>query len=145
MRSATFSRGGGQTARPIGVWILTICAALFAGILPLIGSLAAVFVFPEMGMSTPLMLVAAGLSLAIFGSAVGAWQGSDGARLALVVLITLFYLLLSITNFYNATNDFLPADVQRKAAMTGIRSLLWIPLYLWYFLRAKTVAWYQPY
>lgn len=146
MRSATFSRGGERDPRPLGVWILTACAAIFAGLLPLIGSLAAVFLFrEELGMSTPLMLVTAVLSLAIFGSAFATWQGNDTARLALVALVVLFYLLLAITNFYNATNDFLAADVQRKSAMTGIRSLLWIPLYLWYFLRAKTVAWFQPY
>lgn len=145
MRSATFSRGGEQPSRPLGVTILTLCAALFAGLIPLILSLATIFVFPELGASTPLMLVSAGLSLAVFGAAVATWQGNDTARLALVGLVTVFYLTLAITNFYTATNDVVDTATQRKAMITGVRSLLWIPLYLWYFLRAKTVAWFQPY
>lgn len=145
MRSATFSRGSGQASRPLGVTILTICAALFAGLIPLVLSLATVFVFPELGVSTPLMLVTAVLSLAVFGTAVATWQGNDTARLALLALVTVFYLTLAITNFYTATNDLVDSATQRKAMITGVRSLLWIPLYLWYFLRAKTVAWFQPY
>lgn len=145
MRSATFSRDGGQTSRPLGVTILTICAALFAGLLPLTLALGSIFVFPELGVSAPLMFATAALSLAIFGAAVATWQGNDTGRLALLALVTVFYLILAISNFYTATSDVVDSATQRKAMITGVRSLLWIPLYLWYFLRAKTVAWFQPY
>lgn len=143
MRSAVYTHNHSQEPRPLGVWVLTVCAAVFAGILPLLGSLAYMLI-PDLGGNMLLMLVTAGLSIAVLGAAVGAWQGNDTARLALVGLASLFYLLLAITNFYTATSDFVVEDVQRKALMTGIRSLLWIPLYVWYFLRAKTVRWYRP-
>lgn len=143
MRSAVYSRAVAQAPRPRGVWILTVCAAIFAGLLPLFGSLAVVFVFPEVGGSVPLMLATAALSLAVFGAAVGAWQGSDNARLALLVFVVLFYTLLAITNFYTATSDVVLPDTRWQATKAGWRSIAWIPLYLWYFLRADTVAWYR--
>ena len=136
MRNATFDGVGTRRPRPLGVWILTICAALFTGVLPLVVVLAS----PDLPSSA---LISAGLGLGIIVAAIGAWQGKDQARIALLVLVVLYYVLLAFSNYQLARSDFVDPEIRSRATTVGVRSLLWIPIYLWYFLRPKTRAWYR--
>lgn len=135
MRNATYGRTVPRGARPLGVWILTGFAIVYAGIVPIIN----VFLIPDPNILT---MLAAGLGIAVIGAAIGAWQGSDRARLVFMVLMLVYYGLLAYSTFA-VVGEAIEASVRSRYLRVGIRSLLWIPIYLWYFLRPKTLAWYR--
>jgi hypothetical protein len=126
------------------VWILTICAAVFAGVLPIISAVVIFAAREQLATpgTVPIALLSAALGAGIIGAAVSTWRGSNTSRLVLLVLVVMFYALLAWSNWTTATSP-LPEVVQQRFKVTAMRSLLWIPLYLWYFLRPTTVAWYR--
>lgn len=144
LNTMSFGRTETRGPRPRGVWILTICAAVFAGVLPILGSLA-VFAAREQ-LDTPgtvqIALLSASLGASIIGAAIAAWRGSNTGRLVLLGLVVAFYALLAWSNYTTATSPLIPGDLQQRYMTVAVRSLLWIPVYLWYFLRTPTRRWY---
>ena len=131
-------------ARPIGVWLMTIFDALVAGVFPLLTAFVVLDRGVEMvpgGTITALLL--AGIGLGVIGAAIGAWQGSDRARIALLALVVLFYSLNMLANFRLITADWVPSDTQTRALATLVRAIFWVALNVWYFLRPQTRAWYR--
>jgi hypothetical protein len=93
-----------QHRRPVGVWIATIWAGLFAGLFPL--GLVLFFYFgPAKGsemMSGFQLALSLSLGVAIIASAVGAWRGVPQARYTLVALVAIHYALLAYQNYQMA-------------------------------------------
>lgn len=133
-----------RVSRPVGVWLLTIFDGLVAGVIPLLTVFAVlgngVEILPG-GTMTAILL--AGIGIGVIGAAVGAWQGSDRARIALLALIAIFYGLNMLANFRIATADWVPQDAQVRALATLVRSIFWVAINYWYFLRPQTRAWYR--
>jgi RsiW-degrading membrane proteinase PrsW (M82 family) len=90
--------------RPVGVWIATLWAGLFAGLFPLV--LVLFFYFGPAGgsevMSGTRLALSLALAVGIVAFAVGAWRGVPQARYALVALVVLHYGLLAYQNYQMA-------------------------------------------
>jgi hypothetical protein len=131
--------------RPVGVWLLTICNALFAGVFPIIT--AAVLM---LGL-TPVTLPGGILSGLLFGllgaaviaAAIGSWQGSDRARKALIGLVTAYYLLTSLNNLAVLLMGYAPPALQAQVGATIFRAIFWTAITIWYFSRPRVRDWFQ--
>jgi hypothetical protein len=101
--------------RPVGVWIATVYAGLFAGVLPL-----AVVAFLAFGPGN-LPFVVSGLDLAIAAllgmcitaSAIGAWRGSSTSRYILVLLVVIHYGLMAYKNYVLADAEMIGGGLPR--------------------------------
>ncbi len=137
-------RRAGRGPRPRGVRVLAICAAIFAGVLPIISAVVIFAARNQLATSgtVPTSLLSAALGVGIVGAAVATWRGSNTGRIVLLALVVTFYVLLAWSN-WTAASSSVPEAIQRRSMFTAGRSLLWVLLYLWYFLRPTTVAWYR--
>lgn len=137
----TMQRNAGT--RPLGVTILAVLDSIMAGVFPLIMAFAA------MGDSTGIpggagsAMMLALIGIGVIGCAIGTWQGSNRARIALLVLVTIFYALNILAGVSLATADFIEADAQTRAWATVARGVFWLALNYWYFLRPQTRAWFK--
>ena len=132
--------------RPTGVWILTIYAAIFAGIFPLVAVIA-LFVTgkgqAELGM-TPIHLISSiGLAMGIIASAIGAWKGSQKAKMILLILITIHYLLIGLNNAYMLWSGLIPKQFQARVIGRVLRGLFYPAIYIWYFRKPSTQEFYS--
>lgn len=135
-----------KSNRPNGVWILTIYAIVFAGVLPIIATVYLMVsgVSPtEFGSSTTSLIVGILLGIGVIVSAIGAWKGNNKARIALMILITLHYVLIAINNanILSAPNT-IPSELQARMRGRVFRGFLYPAIYIWYFLRAETRKFY---
>lgn len=136
-----------EPERPLGVWLLTIYYGLFAGLLPLVAVL--LFFFGGEGQAAPGLswldlALSVSLSVGIMAAAVGAWRGSNRARIALVLLLILHYGLLVVNNFALSTMEGLDDSTRMSAVARGIRYLFHIGVNVWYFfLSERPKAFYQ--
>jgi hypothetical protein len=134
-----------RVTRPRGVWILTIWAGLFGGLLP-VASVIFFYFSPEAQaayeMSLLVLLLSVLLGLAILAAAVGAWWGNNRARIALVVLITIHYGLLAFNNISLISSGVSLGTAEAEAWGRALRSLITIGIYLWYFLGERPRAYY---
>ena len=99
--SSRSSQHAGHSARPLGVWLATGYAIVFAAFMPLFTHLWALTFPPNSGFEeiTPFHLfLTAGISLLITAVAVLAWRGHNHARITLVIIITLYYWLIAFEN-----------------------------------------------
>lgn len=93
-----------ETKRPVGVWISTIWAGLFAGLFP-VGLVLFFYFGPAKGsemMSGFRLLLSLSLGVGIVASAIGAWRGFSVARYALVILVAVHCLLIAYQNYQMA-------------------------------------------
>jgi len=132
-----------RAPRPLGVWLLTILNILIAGVLPLLSAVAvlggnAAVPGPEL---TALLL--AGLGIGVIGASIGTWQGSDSARIVLLGLLLLFHGLNVLGLFLGLSAEGIPEREQTRAFAGMFRSVFWVAINLWYFLRPKTRAWFR--
>jgi hypothetical protein len=131
-----------RASRPIGVWILTVYALLFAGIAPLLLSL---FLLVS-GNSTEngiRIFFSLSLSTGIVISAIGAWQGRENARKSLLVLITLNYVLIAINNYIMINSGQAPEEAQTQFWGPVLRGVLYPAIYIGYFNKDTTKEFYH--
>lgn len=140
---ATTYRSAAADRRPLGVWLVTIFDALFAGVVPFLAAFAALGGSSALPGGAALALPLAALSIGVVGAAVGTWQRSNRARIALLALMTLFYVLNIFASAYVATADFVPGAAQTKAWASVARGIFWLALNYWYWLRPATRAWFR--
>jgi len=127
--------------RPIGVWILSIYAIIFAGILPLL----ALFAIKRSGFNLSVFeaLFPIILAIGIIVSSIGTWQGSNKARISLMVLITVHYVLIAINNTSLLVSGSVRSDVQPQMIGRIIRGIFYPATYIWYFRRPTTMLFYS--
>jgi hypothetical protein len=142
MRPITAAPLASAQRRPVGVWLLTIANALVAGLIPLLGDSVRYFSGPGLPGGLLMLLVAGALSLAIIVTSLRAWARDDRARQLMLVLILLFHglTILSSLLLLGSTGS---TSLQSQALAEAVRSLFWIGINLWYFLRRSTLAWYR--
>ena len=131
-----------KVSRPIGVWILTVYALVFAGIAPLLLSLFLLVSGNSAGNQISLIL-SLPLSIGIIISAIGAWQGKEKARIPLLVLITLNYVLIAINNYVLLSSGAVPDEAQLQVWGRVIRDILYPAGYIWYFNSYTTKEFYR--
>jgi hypothetical protein len=122
--------------RPIGVWIATIWAGLFAGLFPF-GLLLLFYFGPADGaelISVTQFTLFGTLSASIIVSAVAAWHGISVARYAMAVLVLIHYGLITYQNYNMAIAG---VEVRSSSAILGgrvIRSAIAAIIIAWYLL-----------
>ena len=131
--------------RPVGVGILTIWNAFSAGFLPALTSILQINNAARQNqgaISLGALCLSVGLPVSVVTAAIGAFMGYDRARVALLVLVTLYYGL-------DAFGSILPVatGAQTEQLLFGIARALWdgfwIVLNAWYFLRPSTIEFYR--
>lgn len=129
--------------RPLGVWILTIYALLFAGISVALGTYALLMgIAVEMG-GTLAIIFSIVLDAIIVISAIGAWQGKETARKILLVFVTVHYVFIGINNYMLIQSGLpLPEELEVYWGRV-IRGVLYPAVYIWYFTRKTTREYYQ--
>ena len=129
-------------SRPIGVWILTIYALIFAGLAPLLLS-----VFMLISGNAPGnvlgILFSLPVSIGVITSAVGAWRGSEKARKSLLIFVTLHYVLVALNNFVLINSGQVPDEEQTRLLGRMLRGFIYPAVYLWYFNKYTTKEFYN--
>lgn len=126
--------------RPLGIWIFTVIHVLgglisIAGVGILLLTLLGGGSMPGMSPNYYLRALYSFMMLFII---IGVWLGHNPSRIALLSITTLYYGgsigLLLLTTSTRETSD----------TSTGVLSgLFYMLLYLWYFRRPQTVAFFQ--
>jgi hypothetical protein len=106
--------------RPIGIWIATIWAGLFAGLFPL--AIMLFFYFgPAKGyefVGPIALLLSLFLGSGVMVAAIGTWLGYSWARYALAALVVIHYGFLAYQNYQLAQAG---ADVRGTSALPWAR------------------------
>lgn len=129
--------------RPLGVTLLTILDGFVSGALPLFSLVGLLRIGSAQSEATPLLFITILLSAGIIFTAIGAFRGHDGSRLALIVLIVLRYSLVSFNQAIPLFAGVLDAEMTLLAYGRIVRYIFWIALNVWYFLRPQTLAYYR--
>ena len=133
---------GDKPSRPVGVWILTLYALIFAGIAPLVLSILVLIKGNAAGNELGIFL-SLPLSAGIIVSAIGAWQGKEKARKWLLALITLNYVLVGINNLTAIFSGQVPPEDQIRLWGRAFRGILYPIVYFWYFSQYTTKDFYD--
>lgn len=135
--------------RPIGVWILTICDGLIAGIIPAFGSILIFFYDDELRLlldfSVFNAVVSVILGVAVCCSAYRAWAGDDRFMRLLLVLVTVHWGLTIFNNAAICFTDFASqlGPFQRLKLYTNIvYPGIWLIINYCYLLGSRPRAFY---
>lgn len=136
----------GRPTRPFGVWLATGYAILFTAFMPLFTHLWALTFPPNAGFDniTPLhLLLTAGISIVMTIIAVQAWRGHNRARIALLILVTLYYGLIAYENGIWLTANMNNADLVSMFFMRMARGIVVPAIFIWYFTEPEIKRFYQ--
>lgn len=131
-----------KVSRPIGVWILTIYALVFAGIAPLLLSLFLLISGNAAGNVIGILL-SLPVSIGVMISAVGTWKGNEKARKSLLIFVTLHYVLVAFNNYLLMNSGQVPDEEQTRLWGRILRGFIYPAVYLWYFNRYTTKEFYN--
>jgi lysylphosphatidylglycerol synthetase-like protein (DUF2156 family) len=123
--------------RLLGIWILTLYALVFAGLMPL--TIEALLLFSGLGgesqgVSTVTVVAVIGLSLAIVVTSIATWMGKSRARVFFVFFVTLYYILIALNGLLVQFSGDPSADAFNISRI--LMGFLIPPFYIWYFRRA---------
>lgn len=131
--------------RPAGVWILSTLNLVISGVFPILTAFA--FFFAGNGAASWLdaivALLQAALGGAIIWTTIGAWQGRDRFRRALLKWLVAFHMLQIASNLTILAIGGVPSQSVSRFAGAIVRSAFWMGINLWYFLRHQTREWYE--
>jgi hypothetical protein len=134
-----------KPARPLGVWFLTLYAAIFDGILPLL--LAGFILITGQGGGGAVNLLNLFVTLILCGgviyAAIGTWRGEDRARKLLLVMVTLYYAMTAITALFGLATGLAPEAQQSLLIRRVIRAFILPAFYFWYFRRWEIRDFYK--
>jgi hypothetical protein len=133
--------------RPLGIWVLTICDALYAFMM--MAPSMQVLTEKYEGVDWPLRAriiasVVVVICISICISSFGAWRGSTRARTALLALLTVFAfalvwesfaILMTFRRLGHGLNDM--ATWAWWDASIGIRGAIGLAVNFWYFLGSR--------
>lgn len=140
--NVAFPQAPQKAARPIGVWILTIYALIFAGIAPLLLSVFLLMSGNAAGNEISILL-SLPFSIGVITSAVGAWKGSEKARKSLLIFVTLHYALVALNNYLLINSGQVPDEEQTRLWGRVLRGFIYPAVYLWYFNKYTTKEFYN--
>jgi len=123
--------------RLLGIWILTLYAMVFAGLMPL--TIELLLFFSRFGrdsgeISYVTVFAGVALSLAIIVTSILTWKGNDRARFFFVFFVTGHYILIVLNGLLvQFSGDPAAGLVNLSRILMGV---LIPPFYIWYFRRA---------
>ena len=133
--------------RPLGIWGLSLYAAVIAGIIPTVAALLVVL-SPEnqeqLGLTTLSLFFSLALGLGIVVTSIGVIRGSDRSRKLLFLLLVIHYGLIIVNNGLLIFMDDLTSEEQTLAIARVLRSALIPALYAWYFSRPYVKPHFLP-
>jgi hypothetical protein len=128
--------------RPLGVWVLTVYAAIFAGLAPLL--LETYFLATGSAGFNPYSLVfSIVVNAAVVYLAVRTWQGNNFARKLFIIFVTINYVLVGLNNLAALNAGPLSPDEQMTFIARIARGVLFPAIYIWYFNRRETKKFYM--
>jgi len=128
--------------RPIGVSIMTICDALFLGLLPLIG-LYSLARQQEGEFPIVYFVLLITMCLIIIASSIGAWLGEGFARRLLLRTVGGLTAMIVYYNFRELLGgDVVGAEIVKPVGYV-IRGIFWVVINLWYFNRKGVLEYYN--
>lgn len=134
-----------KPTRPLGVWFLTLYAAIFAGLLPLL--LAVFLLVTGQGGGGVANLVNLVVTFIICGgviyAAVGAWRGDDRSRKLLIVMVALYYAMSAVSALLGLLTGLASESQESLMLRRVIRGFVTPAIYLWYFKRWEIQDSYQ--
>lgn len=134
-----------KPTRPLGVWFLTLYAAIFAGLLPLL--LAVFLLVTGQGGGAMANLVNLVVTFIICGgviyAAVGAWQGDDRSRKLLIVMVALYYAMTAVSALLGLLTGLASESQESLMLRRVIRGFVTPAIYTWYFRRWEIQDFYQ--
>jgi magnesium-transporting ATPase (P-type) len=135
--------------RPLGVWVLTICALIFAGSNLLLSD-SFLVLKGEVAMfrsdQVPRMLLWAYLNIGIIIASILTWAGWELGRIFFLFLTSIFYVDQGIGTFLWITHrDFGKAPMGEQIySWLQLMGCILIPiLYIWYFNRPSTKKFFR--
>lgn len=128
--------------RPKGVWLLTIYALIFTGIIPLLVSFY-MLVSGNAAEYAISILLSIPVSLGVISGAIGAWKGNNKARIAFLVFITLHYGFIAVNNYTLIKSGQIPDDEQIRLWGRVLRGFLYPAVYIGYFSQKKIKDFYR--
>lgn len=81
--------------------------------------------------------------MGVIVTAIGAWRGNDKARKSLLVFVTLHYALIALNNYWMIRSGAVPDEEQTRLWGRVLRGFLYPAVYIWYFNRRTTKAFYN--
>jgi hypothetical protein len=133
-----------RASRPLGVWIFTILNVLGAGV-SLFATAMVLLMAGFGGLSGALflgLLVNVEYQLAIVFLTFGLWLGNNLCRVLFLWLVSMYCLLTAGFAVFNAYLGGTGEPIERTAGQV-LGAFLGMLIYLWYFRRARTVAFYR--
>ena len=116
-----------QFTRPIGVWILTIYAALFVGIVPLLLTILFGGSISELGLG---VIFAIPFYIATFFCAFKTWQGDRRALYYFLILVTFNYVLVGINNLIYLLSNDVPTEESTRLLARVVRGVLFPAVFI---------------
>jgi hypothetical protein len=127
--------------RPLGVWILTMYAVIFAGFAPLIVEIILLY-SGGLGTNSVFLIFSILINASLIFYSAKTWQGNDRARKIFLILITINYVLIGLNNLAMLLSGQIPADEQTRLYGRVLRGVLYPAIFIWYFNRSNTKEFY---
>lgn len=128
--------------RPTGVWVLSLYALIFVGLLPALLGIYVLVSGQAAGNELDLLL-ALPISLGALISAYGAWKGDNRARKSLLFFVSLHYAFIALNNFLVIQSGQVPDDQLTTYWGRVLRVFVYPVLYIWYFTKPTTKEFYE--
>lgn len=140
----SFEKQPFRPERPVGVSVLTIWDGIALGVLPVLREGIAIATTSSDGdFSIVFLCSAIGLPIAIVSAAIGTFKGNDRARLGLLILLAIYFIL----NIFQNTILRIAGNLTPEEQVTNLGrilvSIVSLFINLWYFLRPSTIAYFR--
>jgi hypothetical protein len=132
--------------RPLGVWLLTIYAAVGKGLFPIVLMLLVWNDSDPVGSElfpTYIIIGNIALGVGIIWSAIETWRGKNRARITFLILVSLSYGLVAYNNFQGLRYLDLSGSMEGAAISRIIRGIIYPALFIWYFTRPGTLPFFN--
>jgi hypothetical protein len=125
----------------MGLVILALCDALFAGIIPMFGFF---LVYNSAPGAMPLgqFVFHIGVTVFLVAAAAGALYGDEFCRKALLALVTIHYASITLINILATSDDGTEAIDKIRAIGFVIRATFWLGVNWWYLNKKNTLEYF---
>lgn len=130
--------------RPLGVTVLSIWDGIALGVIPALQvGLTLSRSSSEGDISIVTLCLGIGIPIAIVTAAMGTFRGNDRARLGLLFLLSIYFILNIFQNVTLLIAGSLTLDNQVRSIGGIFVSIISLIINLWYFLRPNTIAYFR--
>lgn len=128
--------------RPLGVTILSIWNGISLGLLPIVLQSVAL-TSGARAEFTPLTCLTLLFSMGILFTALGTWRGHDPSRMGMLILLVVYHGFQSFNTSLPLFTEEVPAEARLQIYGQILRSVGWVIVNAWYFLRPSTIDFYR--